>query len=365
MDEVEGVVNGTYDYTELRGGTGPLVYPAGFVYIFLGFYYATNLGCVPRLWHGTMHAPASVLWVCHWVPLMCPFTLHPLHIPPPWTLATLRSLDGWSDVCHCMAAHQVEHSAGSVHVCCRLRGGPCGGALRVHLHPDATLHSPVSQLHVPNPLDLRVAALQRPDRHAAAVYRGDSVPAPPVVCGVPIFQPRRLGEDERAVRTLPCFRPPRDPQHGDIGLPPGSTRPHTPMCAAGCLRPACCFCSSLRLASGRLSHGSHCAPWCSSFSASRFCSRIPRATWSVRSTLAGSLTTRGRSTGGSSHKRRSWTADSTSSYSVSTSAHWCCFGCTGGRRRTAQCRCFKGPRSPTPPKSSRQPRSPRFSSRPI
>lgn len=44
MDEVEGVVNGTYDYTQLRGDTGPLVYPAGFVYVFLGFYYATDLG---------------------------------------------------------------------------------------------------------------------------------------------------------------------------------------------------------------------------------------------------------------------------------------------------------------------------------
>ena len=46
MDEVEGVVNGTYDYTQLRGDTGPLVYPAGFVYLFLGFYYATDLGYV-------------------------------------------------------------------------------------------------------------------------------------------------------------------------------------------------------------------------------------------------------------------------------------------------------------------------------
>eukprot|EP00041_Stephanoeca_diplocostata_P015950 m.309767 g.309767 ORF g.309767 m.309767 type:complete len:347 (-) comp20202_c0_seq6:339-1379(-) len=44
MDEVEGVVNGTYDYPQLKGDTGPLVYPAGFVYVFLGFYYATNHG---------------------------------------------------------------------------------------------------------------------------------------------------------------------------------------------------------------------------------------------------------------------------------------------------------------------------------
>lgn len=26
MDEVEGVINGTYDYTQLKGDTGPLVY---------------------------------------------------------------------------------------------------------------------------------------------------------------------------------------------------------------------------------------------------------------------------------------------------------------------------------------------------
>jgi alpha-1,3-mannosyltransferase len=38
MEEVEGVVNGTYDYTLLKGDTGPLVYPAGFVYIFTGLY---------------------------------------------------------------------------------------------------------------------------------------------------------------------------------------------------------------------------------------------------------------------------------------------------------------------------------------
>ncbi|KAJ6653836.1 hypothetical protein lerEdw1_008633 [Lerista edwardsae] len=49
MDEVEGVVNGTLDYTQLKGDTGPLVYPAGFVYIFLGLYYATSRGTNIRL----------------------------------------------------------------------------------------------------------------------------------------------------------------------------------------------------------------------------------------------------------------------------------------------------------------------------
>ncbi|XP_041953251.1 dol-P-Man:Man(5)GlcNAc(2)-PP-Dol alpha-1,3-mannosyltransferase [Alosa alosa] len=49
MDEVEGVINGTYDYTQLKGDTGPLVYPAGFVYIFTALYYATDHGANIRL----------------------------------------------------------------------------------------------------------------------------------------------------------------------------------------------------------------------------------------------------------------------------------------------------------------------------
>lgn len=44
MQEVEGFLNGTVDYSKLRGDTGPLVYPAGFVYIFSGLYYITSHG---------------------------------------------------------------------------------------------------------------------------------------------------------------------------------------------------------------------------------------------------------------------------------------------------------------------------------
>ena len=44
MQEVEGVQNGTFDYSQLKGDTGPLVYPAGFVWIFTGLYYITNNG---------------------------------------------------------------------------------------------------------------------------------------------------------------------------------------------------------------------------------------------------------------------------------------------------------------------------------
>lgn len=64
MQEVEGVLNGTFDYAHLKGNTGPLVfvanklllnffdylfligfsYPAGFVYVFAVFYYLTDHG---------------------------------------------------------------------------------------------------------------------------------------------------------------------------------------------------------------------------------------------------------------------------------------------------------------------------------
>ena len=53
MQEVEGViVNGTTDYSLLKGDTGPLVYPAGFIWFFAGLYKLTNAGTNIKL--GTM-----------------------------------------------------------------------------------------------------------------------------------------------------------------------------------------------------------------------------------------------------------------------------------------------------------------------
>jgi len=42
MQEVAGVIEeGQFDYQHLRGDTGPLVYPAGFVWLFSGLYHLT------------------------------------------------------------------------------------------------------------------------------------------------------------------------------------------------------------------------------------------------------------------------------------------------------------------------------------
>ncbi|XP_037902876.1 lethal(2)neighbour of tid protein 2 [Hermetia illucens] len=49
MQECEGFLNGTMNYALLKGDTGPLVYPAGFVYIYSGLYMLTSHGQNIRL----------------------------------------------------------------------------------------------------------------------------------------------------------------------------------------------------------------------------------------------------------------------------------------------------------------------------
>eukprot|EP01025_Chloroclados_australasicus_P000215 TRINITY_DN100_c2_g1_i3.p1 TRINITY_DN100_c2_g1~~TRINITY_DN100_c2_g1_i3.p1 ORF type:complete len:414 (+),score=16.31 TRINITY_DN100_c2_g1_i3:380-1621(+) len=44
MQEVEGFLKGERNYLNLKGGTGPLVYPAGFVYLYSALFYITNGG---------------------------------------------------------------------------------------------------------------------------------------------------------------------------------------------------------------------------------------------------------------------------------------------------------------------------------
>lgn len=44
MEEVQGFLEGELDYRNLKGGTGPLVYPGGFVWIYSVLYYLTKKG---------------------------------------------------------------------------------------------------------------------------------------------------------------------------------------------------------------------------------------------------------------------------------------------------------------------------------
>ena len=49
MQEVGGFLSGERDYANLHGDTGPLVYPAGFVYLYSALYYITDYGNNVRL----------------------------------------------------------------------------------------------------------------------------------------------------------------------------------------------------------------------------------------------------------------------------------------------------------------------------
>lgn len=44
MEQVQQIVDGEREYTKIRGGTGPLVYPAAHVWIYKALYYLTNNG---------------------------------------------------------------------------------------------------------------------------------------------------------------------------------------------------------------------------------------------------------------------------------------------------------------------------------
>ena len=49
MQEVEGYLSGITDYSQLRGDTGPLVYPAGFLYVFAGLRFLSKRGHTIRI----------------------------------------------------------------------------------------------------------------------------------------------------------------------------------------------------------------------------------------------------------------------------------------------------------------------------
>jgi alpha-1,3-mannosyltransferase len=70
MEQVEQYVSGERDYTMIKGGTGPLVYPAAHVYTYTGLYYLTNKGkdvfLAQQLFAALYMATLAVVMLCYW-----------------------------------------------------------------------------------------------------------------------------------------------------------------------------------------------------------------------------------------------------------------------------------------------------------
>jgi alpha-1,3-mannosyltransferase len=69
MEQIGQFVNGERDYTKMEGGTGPLVYPAAHVYIYLGLYHVTDEGrnilMAQRIFGVLYLATLSMVMVCY------------------------------------------------------------------------------------------------------------------------------------------------------------------------------------------------------------------------------------------------------------------------------------------------------------
>ena len=81
MDEVGGYLAGERDYTKLRGDTGPLVYPAGFVYLY---------AALRRLTGGEV-ASAQIIFILFYVANLAAVLAVYVRarVVPPWALVTL------------------------------------------------------------------------------------------------------------------------------------------------------------------------------------------------------------------------------------------------------------------------------------
>lgn len=70
MEQVAQYVAGERDYTKIKGGTGPLVYPAAHVYTYTGLYYITNEGknilLAQQLFAGLYLATLALVMACYW-----------------------------------------------------------------------------------------------------------------------------------------------------------------------------------------------------------------------------------------------------------------------------------------------------------
>ncbi|KAI0117690.1 glycosyltransferase [Nemania sp. FL0031] len=70
MEQIEQYVAGERDYTVIKGGTGPLVYPAAHVYLYTVLYYMTDKGkdifLAQQLFAVLYMATLAVVMACYW-----------------------------------------------------------------------------------------------------------------------------------------------------------------------------------------------------------------------------------------------------------------------------------------------------------
>ncbi|KAK0627445.1 glycosyltransferase family 58 protein [Immersiella caudata] len=70
MEQISQFLSGERDYTKIRGGTGPLVYPAAHVYTYTGLYYLTDEGkdifFAQQLFALLYLTTLTVVMACYW-----------------------------------------------------------------------------------------------------------------------------------------------------------------------------------------------------------------------------------------------------------------------------------------------------------
>ena len=70
MQQVSQFVSGERDYTKIAGDTGPLVYPATHLYIYLGLYHLTDEGrdifVAQHIFAALYLMTLAIVMVCYW-----------------------------------------------------------------------------------------------------------------------------------------------------------------------------------------------------------------------------------------------------------------------------------------------------------
>lgn len=75
MEQVAQYISGERDYTVIKGGTGPLVYPAAHVYTYHALYNITNEGkdivLAQELFAGLYMITLALVMMCYWKAKVC------------------------------------------------------------------------------------------------------------------------------------------------------------------------------------------------------------------------------------------------------------------------------------------------------